>query len=103
MRTWKTPAASPTRQQALESTPPLWHIVLMHADELKQLLHAGPFRPFTLFMPSEKIFHVPHEDFAWLTPNGRTFIVAVADKEAVDHLSVAMITRVEVQEAPQAH
>ena len=101
MRGWETPAASPVRQEALESPPQVWHIVPMQADELKQLLHASPFRPFTLFMPSEKSFHVPHEDFAWLTPNGRTFIVAVADKEAVDHLSVAMITRVEVQEAPQ--
>ena len=64
MRAWKTSAASPTRQQALESTPPLWQIVPMHADELKQLLHAGPFRPFTLFMPSEKNLRVPHEDFA---------------------------------------
>ena len=73
----------------------------MHADELKQLLHASPFRPFTLFMPSEKSFHVPHGDFAWLTPKGRTLILAVADKEAVDHLSVEMITRIEVQDAPQ--
>ena len=75
----------------------------MHAEELKQLLHANPFRPFTLFLPSEKGFHVPHEDFAWLTPSGRTVVVAVADGGAVDHLSVPMIARVEVKEAPQAH
>lgn len=73
----------------------------MHLDELKQLLQASPFRPFTVFMPSEKSFNVPHEDFAWLTPSGKTLIVGIADKEAVDHLAVAMITRIEVQEAPQ--
>lgn len=73
----------------------------MHADELKQLLHASPFRPFTVFLPSEKGFTVPHQDFAWLTPKGKTLVVAVADKEAVDLLDVAMIAHIEVQEAPQ--
>ena len=101
MRAWKTSAASPPRQEALESPRPLWHIVPMHADEIKLLLHHSPFRPFTLFMPSEKNFHVPHEDFAWLMPNGRTLIVATAEGTAAHHLSVPMITRVEVQEASQ--
>ncbi len=72
----------------------------MHPDELKQLLHAAPFRPFTIFMPSEKSFTVPHQDFAWLSPNGRTLIVATAEGTAGNHLSVPMITRVEVEEAP---
>ena len=101
MRAWKTPAASPVRQEALESPPPVWHIVPMHADELKQLLHASPFLPFKIFLPSEKSFAVPRQDFAWLTPKGRTLVVAVADKEAVDLLDVAMIAHVEIQETPQ--
>jgi len=70
----------------------------MHADELKQLLHASPFRPFTVYLASEKSFAVPHQDFAWLTPKGRTLVVALSDKEAVDLLDVALIARVEVQE-----
>jgi len=76
----------------------LWHWVVMRPDELKQLLHASPFRPFTVFLPSEKPFAVLHQDFAWLTPRGKTLVVAVADKEAVDLLDVAMIARVEVTE-----
>jgi hypothetical protein len=70
----------------------------MHADELKQLLHASPFRPFTVFLASEKSFTVPHQDFAWLTPKERTLVLALNDKEAVDLLDVALIARVEVQE-----
>ena len=72
----------------------------MHADDLKHLLHSTPFRPFTLFLPSEKSFHVPHQDFAWLTPKGRTLVVAADNGNAVDLLDVGMITRVEAQEAP---
>jgi hypothetical protein len=70
----------------------------MHADELRQLLHASPFRPFTIYWAREKSFAVPHQDFAWLTPRGRTLVVAMGDKEAVDLLDVALIARVEVQE-----
>jgi hypothetical protein len=70
----------------------------MRADEIRPLLHATPFRPFTVFLPSEKPFPVPHQDFAILTPKGRTMIVAQSDKEAVDLLDVALIARVEVQE-----
>ena len=70
----------------------------MHADELKLLLHATSFHPFTLFLPNEKSFHVPHQDFAWLNPKGRTLVVAASDGGGVNLLDVAMITRVEAQE-----
>jgi len=72
----------------------------MHADELRQLLHAIPFRPFTVFLASEKAFPVPHGDIAMLTPKGRALVVSHAEKEAVDLLDVALIARVEVQEHP---
>ena len=73
----------------------------MHADEIRQLLHASPFRPFIVYLASDKSFLVPHEDFALLTPKGRTLIVSYSDKEAVELLDVALIARVEVQ-APKA-
>ena len=76
----------------------LWHKQSMHADAIKQLLHASPFRPFTVYLASEKSFAVPHQDFALLTPKGRTLVVSQIDKEAVDLLDVALIARVEVQE-----
>lgn len=71
----------------------------MHADEIKRLLRASPFRPFTVFLPSKKAVVVPHEDVAWLTPNGRTLLVAQQDTGGVDHLDVALIVRMEVPQA----
>jgi hypothetical protein len=70
----------------------------MHADELKKLLKATPFKPFTVDMPSEKAFQIPHSDFAFITPNGRTLIVAYGGG-GVDLLDIPLITRVEIQQA----
>ena len=74
----------------------------MKADEIRILLKATPFKSFTVYMPSEKSFRVPHPDFAWLTPNGRTLIVAPAGSGGVDMLDVPLIARVEVQQTSAA-
>ena len=70
----------------------------MHADQLKKLLKAIPFKPFTVYMPSEKAFQIPHSDFGFVTPNGRTLIVAY-NGGGVDLLDIPLITRIEVQQA----
>ena len=69
----------------------------MSVDELKRLLNAVPFRPFTVYMPSDTSFRIPHPDFALLTPNGRTMVVAHEQSDAVDILDVPLITRLEVE------
>ena len=70
----------------------------MHADEIKKLLKAAPFQPFTVYLPSEKSFHIPHPDFALLTPNGRTLVVAPVGNGGVDILDVPLIERLEVNQ-----
>jgi hypothetical protein len=69
----------------------------MSADELRRLLNAVPFRPFTVYLPSEKTFSVPHSDFASLAPNGRTLIIWLQNSGAFDILDVPLITRLEVE------
>jgi len=69
----------------------------MSANELRRLLNAVPFRPFTVLLPSDKPFKIPHPDFALVTPNGRTLIVAQEQSDAVDILDVPLITRVNVE------
>jgi hypothetical protein len=71
---------------------------MMHAEELKALLHASPFKPFTVHLAGDKAFFVPHEDFALLTPKGRTLVISHREKEAVDLLDVALISRIEIHE-----
>ncbi len=75
----------------------------MNAAELRQLLHRTPFRPFTVYMASDKAFAVPHTDFAALSPSGRTLIIFRKEDDAHDILDVPLIARVEVQEGRPAH
>jgi len=70
----------------------------MVAEELRELLRAGPFRPFTVYLPNDRSFSVRHPDFAVLTPRGRTLIVLHDGDEAFDILDVPLIARVEVHE-----
>jgi hypothetical protein len=74
----------------------------MTTEELKQLLRASPFRPFTAYLASEKAFTVRHPDFAVLTPKGRTLILLHTEDEAVDLLDVPLIARVEVHDPNKA-
>ena len=85
-------------QAALANGGAAWQIRRMNAAELKQLLHASPFRPFTVYLASEKAFVVPHVDFAALSPTGRTLIVFRKEDGVFDILDVPLIARLEVQE-----
>ena len=73
----------------------------MAPAELKQLLHTNPFRPFTVYLPSDKAFRIEHEDFAALAPNGRTLIVFHTHDDAHEILDVPLIARIEVH-APES-
>ena len=69
----------------------------MRADELRTLLRATPFQPFTVYLPSDKAFPVRHPEFAVLTPPGGTLIVLHGEDNGFDLLDVRLITRAEVQ------
>ena len=74
----------------------------MSSDEIKKLLRAVPFQPFTVHLVSDKTFPIPHPDFALLTPTGRTLFVASAGSDAVDILDVPLIARVQIHEGSKA-
>jgi hypothetical protein len=72
----------------------------MKANEIRKLLHARPFRPFTIHVADGGRLLVQHEDFVALAPSGRTMIVYRHDK-ADDYqvVDVPMITRLETAAA----
>ncbi len=72
----------------------------MQTEDIRSLLQAAPFKPFTVFTVSEKAYPVPHPDFAFLTPNGQMLIIARADSGTVDLLDVPLIARIEVPARP---
>lgn len=73
----------------------------MHHEEIRRLLRARPFIPFTIHMPEGRSVRVSNSEFALLGPQGRTMFVYETDPDApFNLLDVMLITRVEVGPPP---
>jgi hypothetical protein len=86
----------------LERTSGLWQIETVNVNELRRLLQASPFRPLTLRMGSNKMYSIPHPEFAALSPEGETLVVWLSRKGGADLLDVALIESVEVRKRASA-
>lgn len=47
----------------------------MRIEAIEEALHAKPFVPFRIVLPSDRAVTVPHEDFASLAPNRKWMLV----------------------------
>jgi hypothetical protein len=66
-------------------------------EQLRRVIDATPFRPFTLHAADGRRFHVPHREFLSHTPGGRTLIVYDdQDDEAFSILDLLLVTEIEV-------
>lgn len=68
----------------------------MH-DEIKRLMGASPFRPFTIFMTDGRSFGIPTSDHVSVMPSG--LIVVEDDKRVVNLLPPFQVAGVETQSA----
>jgi hypothetical protein len=71
----------------------------MKDDEIRKLLRARPFVPFTVHLPEGRAVQVTHADFALLSPNGRTLLAYDAD-ESFNMIDVMLIGSIEVGPPP---
>ncbi len=69
----------------------------MSVDELRDLLNAVPFHPFTVCLECDRAFRIADPDFALVTPQGGTLVVAEDLSDRVELVDVALITRVEIE------
>ena len=69
--------------------------VLMLLEQLTKVLHAQPFRPFTIHMGDGRVFLVKHRDFISHSPSGRTVIVYDND-DSFSILDMLLVTELEV-------
>ena len=67
----------------------------MTVEQLKSVLHAQPFKPFTIHMGDGRSFRVSHPDFVARSPSGRTLIVYNQD-ESFSILDLLLMTELEV-------
>lgn len=67
----------------------------MTVEQLQNVHHAQPFRPFTVHMGDGRSFFVKHPDFISRSPSGRTFIVH-GDNDTFSILDLLLVTELEV-------
>lgn len=63
----------------------------MSPDQLRASLRAVPFVPFRIRLVDQRTFDVPHPEFAWLVPSGRTAYVVPPGLDAAEVVDVALI------------
>ena len=73
----------------------------MTADSIRLQLTQRPFRPFNVYTAARQKYHVPHPDFAWISPSGRDFVVA-AENDAIAVLSLSHVTEMQTAGSKEA-
>ena len=78
---------------------------LMHAETIKEYLHAVPFEPFTIHIVRGQSYLVDHPDFASLSRGGRTITINPpgGEGERIRVLDTALIERLEKNEVHQSN
>jgi hypothetical protein len=69
--------------------------IFMTVEQLNNVHHARPFRPFTIHMGDGRSFYVKHPDFLSRSPSGRTIVVH-SDDDSFNILDMLLVTEFEV-------
>jgi hypothetical protein len=63
----------------------------MTAEQIKKAREKAPFKPFTIYLSDQRRFEIPHQDFVWIVPGGRT--IGIADEHgAVEIVDLVHVT-----------
>ncbi len=69
------------------------------ANQVREAIKAHPFRPFVVRLVDGRSYHVPHPDFAMLSPAGRELLF-IGDDEGIHQIDVLMVVEIET---PSSH
>jgi hypothetical protein len=72
----------------------------MRQEQVRELLRAQPFRPFTIHLPEGRTVQVVHHDFALLSPDGRT-LLAYGPDSSFNMIDVMLIASIHVGGPPE--
>ena len=72
----------------------------MAPDQVRKVLQALPFRPFTVEIGGQRRVPVKHTDYAQLSPAGRTLVVFSDDDDAADIIDVFLIKNLSLAKTP---
>ncbi len=66
----------------------------MTTEQLGQMMHAQPFRPFRIRLADGRHLDVAHPDFVARSPSGRT-VVVYKDDDASEVIDLLLVTSLE--------
>jgi hypothetical protein len=66
----------------------------MTTEGVRQLLHAAPFVPFTIFLPANKSYRIEHPDFATISKGGGVMAVSL-EGDAFALIDLMLATHIE--------
>jgi len=67
----------------------------VRTENLQEVIHAAPFRPFALCLADGTRVDVPHPDFIAHPPGGRTAVV-VGHDERLHIIDVMLVDKIEI-------
>jgi hypothetical protein len=70
----------------------------MKLEELREVMHAAPFQPFTIHVADGRSLAVPHPDFIAIMGTDRSIVVTSSSKKmpSFSIVDVPLITQLEV-------
>jgi hypothetical protein len=68
----------------------------MTAQQLREVVQASPFVPFTLHMANGRSFHVPHPDFISQHPEGGRIAFVYLPNGASSIVDIYLVTELEL-------
>jgi hypothetical protein len=72
----------------------------MYAKEVKELLDAAPFIPFSMYMANGKKLRIDHPELTMLSSGERFLVIGLPD-DAVALADLRLATHIETHPAPQ--
>lgn len=66
----------------------------MTTEGVRQLLHAAPFVPFTIFLPANNAYRIEHPDFATISKGGGVMAVSL-EGDAFALIDLMLATHIE--------
>ena len=67
----------------------------MTIHSLKKMIHAVPFKPFTIRLADGRGVEVPHPDFIGITGGGRTLFVGDETEDEFSIVDLLLVTQLE--------
>ena len=85
----------------MDSAKLLGHNRSMTAEQIRKAREKAPFEPFTIYLSDQRRCQIPHQDFVWLVPGGRT--IGIADEAgAVEIVDLVHITSIKLNGGGEA-